>query len=83
MCKFIYFEKQVNTFLTRKFQLALILQSLPDSSSGSKILQLTCSIMWEKQFLNIVQINEERSYYEDYKLTMLSTHINHLYPNSS
>lgn len=54
ICKFIYFEKQVNAFLTGKFQLALILQSLPDSSSGSKILQLTCSIMWEKQLLSIV-----------------------------
>lgn len=41
MLKFIYFEKQVSTFLTGNFQLALIQQTLPDSSNGSRILQLT------------------------------------------
>ena len=60
--QFTYFEKQTNTFLTEKLQLALIQKNLPNSFGQNRILQLTCVIMWEKQLLSTAWINEKRSW---------------------
>lgn len=81
MLKFIQFEKQVSTFLTGNFQLALIQQTLPDSSSGSRILQLTFPLCGKSNY-QVQPRLIRRGVPERLQAAHASTHINQSFPNS-